>query len=82
MRRSSREEVACIIVSRALARSHDSLGNDFDRLVVQISLATLPLKFVIISDHTIPYSVTNAQSYHNREHLHSPARSRNPVRRE
>ena len=82
MRRSSREEVACIIVSRALARSHSSLGNDFDRLVVQTSLATLPLKLVIISDHTIPYSVTNAQSYQNCGRHHSQAMSGNWLRRE
>ena len=58
-----------MIVSRALARSQNSLGNDFDRLVVQISLATLPLKLVIINVHTIPYSVTNALPRHNCDHV-------------
>lgn len=67
IRKSSRDEVACMIVNRALARSQSSLGNDFDRLVVQISLANLPLKLVIMSNHTIPYSVINAQPYHNRD---------------
>ena len=69
MRKSSRDEVACMIVSSALARSQNSLGNDFDRLVVQISLATLPLKLVIISVHTIPYSVTNALPCDNCDHI-------------
>ena len=48
-----------MIVSNALARIQISLGRDLDSLVVQMSLATLPLRLMIIADvyHTTWNSV-------------------------
>ena len=40
-----------MIVSNALARIHSSLGSDLDWFDVQISLATLPLKLIIIESN-------------------------------
>jgi len=48
MRRSSSLVVECMIVIKALALIQSSLGRDLDLLVVQMSLATLPLKLTII----------------------------------
>lgn len=38
-----------MIVNKALARSHNSLGNDLDRFVAQMSLATFPFRLTIMS---------------------------------
>ena len=47
-----------MIVSNALARIQNSFGRDLDSLVVQISLATLPLRLMIIAD--VYYTICNS----------------------